>query len=140
MRHFKNMWFAGAGDHSKKNMDLLHQLLDDALTELSGLQQPGHAESKEQQEADDKHTEKSKQKIEEILKDINCALTGADNPLAIPDHTIETLKFYADPDTYFAIAFLPDPPCGEFINDFDELRKPGALARKTLKRLSKESQ
>ena len=43
----------------------------------------------------------------------------------------KALTFYADPDTYFAIGFFPDPPCGEFINDFDEEKKPGALARKT---------
>ena len=32
----------------------------------------------------------------------------------------EALAFYADPDTYFAIAFWPDPPCGDFIEDFSE--------------------
>lgn len=32
----------------------------------------------------------------------------------------EALKFYADPDNYIAISFLSDPPCGEFMNDFDE--------------------
>jgi hypothetical protein len=45
---------------------------------------------------------------------------------------IRALQFYADPETYYAIGFFPDPPCGDFIEDFDELRKPGALARKTL--------
>jgi hypothetical protein len=47
---------------------------------------------------------------------------------------IKALIFYADPDTYFAIGFFPDPPCGEFINDFDKTKKPGALARKVLKK------
>lgn len=32
----------------------------------------------------------------------------------------EALAFYADPETYFAIGFFPDRPCGEFIEDFDE--------------------
>lgn len=52
----------------------------------------------------------------------------------------ETLKFYADPDTYFAIAFFPDHPCGDFINDFSECHhedlgtviKPGKKAREAL--------
>jgi hypothetical protein len=37
----------------------------------------------------------------------------------------ETLAFYGDPETYFAIGFLPDRPCGEFEDDFEEL--DGAL-------------
>jgi hypothetical protein len=45
---------------------------------------------------------------------------------------VKALEFYADPDTYYAIGFFPDPPCGDFIEDFDELRKPGARARKVL--------
>ena len=48
----------------------------------------------------------------------------------------EALEFYADPDTYFAIGFFPDSPCGEFINDFDEVEpdyfKPGVKARAAL--------
>jgi hypothetical protein len=34
--------------------------------------------------------------------------------------TGEALAFYADAETYHAIAFLPDHPCGEFIDDFSE--------------------
>ena len=30
---------------------------------------------------------------------------------------MKALWFYADPDTYNAIAFLTDPPCGEFSED-----------------------
>ena len=56
----------------------------------------------------------------------------------------ETLWFYADPGTYFAIAFFPDPPCGEFMDDFEEPNpelemwdgipspKPGKRARASL--------
>jgi len=46
---------------------------------------------------------------------------------------VRALMFYADVDTYFAIGFFPDRPCGDFVNDFDKLRKPGAKARKVLK-------
>ena len=47
------------------------------------------------------------------------------------------LRFYADPETYFAIGFLPDPPCGEFWDDFEEIDKvlgwkPGKRARAAL--------
>ncbi len=54
---------------------------------------------------------------------------------------IEALEFYADPDTYFAIGFLGDPPCGPFCEDFDdETGKPGALARKTLSNYFQENE
>lgn len=46
---------------------------------------------------------------------------------------VEALVFYADVDTYFAIGFFPDPPCGDFVKDFDKTGKPGARARKILK-------
>jgi hypothetical protein len=50
------------------------------------------------------------------------------------------LKFYADPETYHAIGFFPDPPCGGFVEDFDEEHghefynrpMPGKRARKAL--------
>lgn len=48
----------------------------------------------------------------------------------------KALAFYAEPETYFAIAFLPDPPCGEFMDDFSETdhlgQKPGKRAREAL--------
>lgn len=54
---------------------------------------------------------------------------------------LEALSFYADPDTYFAIGFFPDPPCGTFMEDFskhgskdypkDDVR-PGKKAREAL--------
>ena len=54
----------------------------------------------------------------------------------------EALEFYADPETYFAIAFFPDSPAGEFIEDFGDDHghyhfdrpMPGKLARKLLKK------
>lgn len=54
----------------------------------------------------------------------------------------KALEFYADPNSYFAIGFLPDRPCGEFMEDFDEcwdehiedtVIKPGKRARQALK-------
>jgi len=48
----------------------------------------------------------------------------------------EALEFYADPETYLAILFYPDPPNGEFMDDFEEVDKddykPGKRARKAL--------
>ena len=53
----------------------------------------------------------------------------------------DALWFYADPDTYFAIGFFSDKPCGEFIDDFSDdhgfnqydRAMPGKLARQVLK-------
>jgi hypothetical protein len=39
------------------------------------------------------------------------------------------LEFYADPQTYHAIMFVPDRPCGEFIEDFDEEHGDGFYKR-----------
>lgn len=51
---------------------------------------------------------------------------------------IKVLDFYGDPDTYFAIGFFPDHPCGELMEDFDEYKKPGARARKLFLKYGKE--
>ncbi len=53
----------------------------------------------------------------------------------------EALEFYADPDSYFGVGFLIDPPCGEFVDDFSDDFKfnqygrpmPGKCARAVLK-------
>jgi len=48
---------------------------------------------------------------------------------------VDALHFYANPETYFAIAFLSDPPSGPFMEDFSDTYlnvKPGKLARKVL--------
>lgn len=58
----------------------------------------------------------------------------------INSELVDALKFYADPNTYFAIGFFPDAPCGQFIKDFSddhgdsesEGHRPGKLARKVL--------
>jgi chromosome segregation ATPase len=54
----------------------------------------------------------------------------------------EALEYYGNPDTYFAIAYFPDSPCGDFIEDFSDDHgcdqygrpMPGKLARKLLKK------
>ena len=53
----------------------------------------------------------------------------------------DALAFYADPDTYFAIMFVPDSPCGGFIEDFSydeqyDRNMPGEFARKVLKKVT----
>ena len=55
----------------------------------------------------------------------------------------EALDFYADPQTYLAIGFLPDPPCGEFMEDWSDTGpewgwRPGKRARKALATTGKE--
>lgn len=49
------------------------------------------------------------------------------------------LEFYADPETYHAISFMADPPCGQFMEDFSkdhggnyDRPMPGRLARRQL--------
>ena len=52
---------------------------------------------------------------------------------------VEALAFYADPETYFAVGFFPDPPCGDFMEDFSETHlgmKPGKRAREALAALA----
>jgi hypothetical protein len=49
--------------------------------------------------------------------------------------TEEALDFYGDPETYYAVAVIPDPPCGDFVNDFSEVDgvlRPGKRAREVL--------
>lgn len=49
---------------------------------------------------------------------------------------IDALEFYAEPGTYLAIGFFPDPPCGEFWDDFSDTEefgeRPGKRAREAL--------
>lgn len=45
------------------------------------------------------------------------------------------LAYYANPETYFAIAMIEDPPCGDFLDDVSETHlgdKPGKRAREAL--------
>ena len=50
----------------------------------------------------------------------------------------EALEFYANPETYFAIGFMVDKPCGEFAEDCSETAlgmKPGKKARVALSKI-----
>src|SRR3972149_4674878 len=65
-----------------------------------------------------------------------CELAQAKEQLAAREAVIsdlaEVICFYANPETYFAIGFFPDPPNGKFMDDFDETElgpKPGKRAR-----------
>jgi hypothetical protein len=62
--------------------------------------------------------------------------------LAAFEQVLSALAFYAEPDTYFAIAIWPDPPCGDFMQDFsghgnpdypDGDQRPGMRAREALR-------
>jgi hypothetical protein len=56
--------------------------------------------------------------------------------LAWADGVVEALAFYANPDTWFAVALFPDPPNGPIMDDFSEwdgIQRPGAKAREALK-------
>lgn len=50
---------------------------------------------------------------------------------------VDTIQFYAEPGTYFAISFMDDKPSGEFMDDFSDTpelgMKPGKMARQFLK-------
>jgi len=60
---------------------------------------------------------------------------------------VEGLAFYANPGNYHAVAFMFDPPCGGFADDFDEDHgetllynrpMPGKRAREALAKARKE--
>lgn len=46
---------------------------------------------------------------------------------------VAAVKFYAEADTWFAVALFPDLPCGPIIDDYDEANdgriRPGKRAR-----------
>jgi cell division protein FtsB len=49
-----------------------------------------------------------------LLNERIARLEGAMQPM------IEALEFYADPETYFGLAVIADPPCGGFAEDFSD--------------------
>lgn len=60
---------------------------------------------------------------------------------------IKTLYFYANPETYHAISFFPDSPCGGFLDDFTieagsiyDRPMPGAKARRLLEEILDEGE
>ena len=56
------------------------------------------------------------------------------------DQLVKVLRFYANPETYHAIYFVNDYPCGDFEDDFDrdhgsehyDRPMPGKRAREAL--------
>ena len=66
------------------------------------------------------YCKKGKCKAEEYIGKLEEAVTKIATMQAEIDELKETLAFYADPETYFAIGFFPDPPCGEFMEDFSD--------------------
>ena len=68
------------------------------------------------------------------------ALTADNERLtAERDELKAALEFYADPETYFALCMMADPPCGDFIRDFSVVEgaytdrpMPGTRARAAL--------
>lgn len=77
-REFKKMYFDGSGEHSAKACARLHALLDEGLSELSGIQQPPRPCS-EDKNYSKKHKSiyaKAEKRISDIAKDLFCALTG----------------------------------------------------------------
>ena len=76
-----------------------------------------------------------------------CMVTKFGTPMELKDITdmlnvlTNTLAFYADAETYHAISFLEDSPCGEFTTDFShndsyDYEKPGARARAALRKVT----
>lgn len=66
-------------------------------------------------------------------------LAGIEFEPGVIREVIEALGFYADPDTYFAVAFLSDPPCGDFMTDISSVDgkvEPGNRARRALAKIT----
>lgn len=79
-------------------------------------------------------------KFADMLRVFKSDLDTAKKRASPYDAIIKALEFYADPETYFAIGFFPDPPCGPFMEDFSKTEelgnKPGKMAREALALLS----
>lgn len=59
--------------------------------------------------------------------------------MTIVEKALAVIEFYADPESYFAIGFFPDNPCGDFFYDGSEThlgKKPGKKAREFLLSIS----
>ena len=70
MRHFKQIYFDGNGEQSKLRHELLRTILDEAISHLSGCQQPAHNYE------DTEERKKAEKEITDAVKDISVALTG----------------------------------------------------------------
>ncbi len=60
--------FLGNGDYSTLEVDRLHDVLDYAVSILSGLQQPGHPENKEQADQEEACYKEHEEKLRSSLK------------------------------------------------------------------------
>jgi hypothetical protein len=72
-----------------------------------------------------------------LLAEIRALDASTAHAIIAEDHEriLSVLQFYGDPETYFAIGFFPDRPCGDFIEDFSETElgfKPGKRAREAM--------
>jgi hypothetical protein len=59
--------------------------------------------------------------IDALLEDHDVLLAENVALRKVAEVAIEALEFYADGETYLAIGFFPDPPCGEFMDDFSDV-------------------
>lgn len=72
------------------------------------------------------------EELEGLVRSVNRRAEIAEVRIAEQE---EALRFYADPDTYFAIGLFADPPCGDFVHDLEEIdgvERPGKRARAAL--------
>lgn len=82
--------------------------------------------------------------VPQVDKEIPEVIRKVGMALHVVDTVGDALRFYASPETYHAIAFFPDPPCGAFMEDFsddhgDEFYDrpmPGKAARALLEQLN----
>lgn len=82
----------------------------------------------------------AKERIRWLSRHLLAAIARAESAEAKVRELETALRFYADPDSYVAIAFFGDRPCGDFIEDFDEVtddfgftvERPGKRARASL--------
>ena len=74
-RTVSEMWFGGSV-HSLKESKRLVKLLKEGLSQLSGLQQSPHSSSEKEAKIAEEAYEKGEQVVEDIARDLYCALTG----------------------------------------------------------------
>ena len=117
-----------------------HDAMERALAAALPFLRPAPSRSEEAMSDDDLHAE---------LNEAYEMVRVRDEELAALRASVArleaALEFYADPDTYCAIGFFPDPPCGEFVDDFSDVDNedyrrpmPGKRARAALERRAAE--
>lgn len=58
--------------------------------------------------------------LKDLRHGVNIKELSSKELSAILHEAINVIEFYADPETYFAIGLICDPPCGEFADDGSE--------------------